>query len=232
MIDGYKVLGLIPARGGSKGIPRKNIKLLGGKPLIAWTIEEAKKSKYIDRLVVSTDDEEIASVARKFGADVPFMRPDELATDSARGIDVVLHALGQLPEFDVVVLLQPTSPFRIVDDIDGAIERWREGQQPVVGVTKVSKSPYWMYLLDEQGKLQALLPQPAGAENRQELPPTFALNGGVYVASRQQLEEQQSFLTPMTRGYEMPQERSIDLDTKEDWEYAEWKLEKARHVNL
>jgi CMP-N,N'-diacetyllegionaminic acid synthase len=231
MINGQKVLGLVPARGGSKGIPRKNIRLLGGKPLIAWTLDEAKKSKYIDRLVCSTDDDEIAGVARQFGADVPFMRPPELATDTARGIDVVLHALRKLPKFDVVVLLQPTSPLRTAEDIDGAIETWAEAKQTVVGVAEVSKSPYWMYGLSDTGTLQQLLPKPANAANRQDLPKAFALNGAVYVASRDELKDQESFLTATTRGYVMAAERSIDLDTKEDWEYAEWKMAKSAGRN-
>ena len=116
-----KVLGLIPARGKSKGIPRKNIKNLCGKPLIAWTIEESLKSKKLDNVVVSTDDEEIADIAQKYGADVPFMRPAELAGDSTSGIDTVLHAIDELPDFDSVLLLQPTSPLRTSTDIDSII---------------------------------------------------------------------------------------------------------------
>lgn len=227
MIDGHKVLGLIPARGGSKGIPRKNIRPLGGKPLIAWTIEVARNSQYIDRLVVSTDDQEIADTVRKWGADVPFMRPAELASDTARGIDVVLHALRELPEYDVVVLLQPTSPFRTVTDVDGAVSLWKKCGETVVGVTEARKSPYWMYLLDEEGRLQSLLTKAGETTNRRELPPAYALNGAVYVAGHQELQEQQTFLTPMSRGYEMPRERSIDLDSEEDWEYAEWMIERS-----
>lgn len=224
MIERHKILGLIPARGGSKGIPRKNIRPLGGKPLIAWTTEEAKKSKYIDRLVVSTDDHEIADTARRWGADVPFIRPAELASDTARGIDVVLHALRELPDFDAVVLLQPTSPFRSVEDIDYGLEIWASTRGPVVGLTAASKSPYWMYQLSDDGRLTELLHKPERASNRQSLPQVYVINGAVYVGSCASLSEIRSFVTSETRGLQMPRHRSIDLDTEVDWDYAEWIL--------
>ena len=228
MIDGKRVLGLIPARGGSKGIPRKNVRSLGGKPLIAWTIEQGKESRYIDRLVVSTDDRQIADVAREWGADVPFLRPDDLATDDARGVDVVIHALQELPEFDVVVLLQPTSPFRVTGDIDAAIALWKDNESSsVVGVTEVAKSPYWMYRIRDDGALTELLPKPASAANRQQLPKTYALNGAVYVTTAASLLELESFLSPSARPYVMPSDRSVDLDSQLDWLYAEWLI--GRH---
>ncbi|MEH2097772.1 acylneuraminate cytidylyltransferase family protein, partial [Nostoc sp.] len=121
MIHGKKVLAIIPARGGSKAVPRKNIREIGGKPLIAWTIEEAKKSQYIDRLILSSEDDEIISIAQKWGCEIAFKRPVELAQDDTPGIAPVLHALNQLPIYDYVVLLQPTSPLRQVIDIDGCI---------------------------------------------------------------------------------------------------------------
>jgi CMP-N,N'-diacetyllegionaminic acid synthase len=123
MIGERKVLGLIPARGGSKGVARKNIREVRGKPLIAWTIEEARRSIYLDRLVLSSEDTEIMEIARSFGCEVPFRRPEELAADDTPGIDPVLHALRELPGFDYVALLQPTSPLRTAEDIDGCIER-------------------------------------------------------------------------------------------------------------
>ena len=122
MYEGKKFLAVIPARGGSKGVPRKNIKMLAGKPLIAWTIDEAKKSKFIDTCIVSTEDEEIKKVAENCGGCVPFLRPAELAQDSTPGIEVILHAMEKFPDYDYIVLLQPTSPLRLVEDIDGAIE--------------------------------------------------------------------------------------------------------------
>lgn len=125
MIDGKTVLAIIPARGGSKGVPRKNIRDVAGKPLIAWTIEAANQSLLVDRVVVSTDDQEIADTAVRWGAEVPFLRPIELAQDSTPGILPVIHMLTEiLPHYDLVVLLQPTSPLRSVEDIDGAIASW------------------------------------------------------------------------------------------------------------
>ena len=124
MLNGKTILAIIPARGGSKGIPRKNIKPLAGKPLIAWTIEEAKKSKYIDRLILSSEDEEIIRIAKKWGCEVPFVRPKEFAEDETSGIEPILHAIETLSEkYDYVCLLQPTSPLRTVNDIDGCIKK-------------------------------------------------------------------------------------------------------------
>ena len=154
-----KVLGIIPARGGSKGMPKKNIRPLLNKPLIAWTIEQALKSKYIDRVVVSTDDPAIARLAKKHGADVPFMRPDKLATDKAKSIDVVSHALLSLPEkYDYVVLLQPTSPLRTADDIDACVKLcMSKGGNSCVSVTESEKNPHWMYSLDRNGRMHRLI---------------------------------------------------------------------------
>ena len=123
MYQGKTFLGIIPARGGSKGVPRKNIRPLAGKPLIAWTIEQARASRYLDRTIVSTEDEEIAHVAQACGGDVPFLRPPELARDDTPSIEPVLHAIGILEDYDYVVLLQDTSPFRAPEDIDGKIGR-------------------------------------------------------------------------------------------------------------
>ena len=123
MIDNKRVLAIIPARGGSKGVPRKNIRNLAGKPLIAWTIKEGKKSKYIDRLILSSEDSEIIEIAKAYGCDVPFVRPEELAKDNTSGVEPVLHAVSKLEGYDIVVLLQPTSPLRTVTDIDKCIEK-------------------------------------------------------------------------------------------------------------
>lgn len=123
MINNKKILAIIPARGGSKGLPRKNIRELAGKPLIAWTIEAGRKSKYIDRLIVSSEDFEIIEVAKKYGAEIPFVRPKHLAEDESLGLDPVFHALRELPGYDIVVLLQPTSPLRLTEDIDACIEQ-------------------------------------------------------------------------------------------------------------
>ena len=215
MINGKSVLAIIPARGGSKGVPRKNIRDLAGKPLIAWTIEAAKASQYIDRLVLSSDDAEIIGVAQAHGCEAPFVRPAELARDETPGIDPILHALQALPGYDYVVLLQPTSPLRTGEDIDGCIARCEEKNAPAcVSVTEPDHHPQWMYTLDDRETLQPISGQ--RAVRRQDLPEVYALNGAVYVARTEWLFETRNFLSESTQGYVMPSRRSLDIDTEQD----------------
>lgn len=222
MIDGKRVLGLISARGGSKGLPRKNITNLAGKPLIAWTIEAAKRSRYLDRLVLSSEDSEIIAVARQWGCEVPFIRPAELARDDTPGVEPVLHALGAVgEEFDYVVLLQPTSPLRAPEDIDGSIELCHSRLAPTcVTVTEPDKSPYWMYTLDGGQRLTPLL-SGGTYDRRQDLPPVYALNGAVYVADCRWLQENRVFVTQATVAHRMPKARSLDIDTELDLRVCE-----------
>ena len=216
MIENKTVLAVIPARGGSKGVPRKNIRKVAGKPLIAWTIEKANKSQYIDRLVVSTDDQEIADIAAQWGGEVPFLRPDELAQDDTPGIAPVIHMLATIrPAYDLVVLLQPTSPLRTVEDIDGAIALLvKRDARACVSVVEPDKSPYWMYSLDKFGHLMPLLGGDYAC--RQDIPPVYALNGAVYVADVCWLLRKQVFVSDETVAYIMPKERSIDIDSETD----------------
>ncbi|MFD0696252.1 cytidylyltransferase domain-containing protein [Paenibacillus sp. GCM10027628] len=231
MILGHKVLAIIPARGGSKGVPFKNIRPLGGKPLIAWTIEAAKQSKYIDRLILTSDDSTIIKVAKEYRCDVPFVRPAALAQDKTPGIDPVLHAIEQVPGYDWTVLLQPTSPLRTTEDIDGCLEACVLNREvSCVSVTEPDKSPYWMYTLDDQGKMNPLF-SGITAERRQDLPQSYVLNGAVYTANTRWLMEYGSFIGPQMRSYLMPRDRSIDMDTIADFEYAEWLLLKRGEIN-
>jgi len=217
MIGERKVLGLIPARGGSKGVARKNIREVRGKPLIAWTIEEARRSIYLDRLVLSSEDTEIMEIARSFGCEVPFRRPEELAADDTPGIDPVLHALRELPGFDYVALLQPTSPLRTAEDIDGCIERCvANGAPACVSVTECTEHPYLMYVPTKDMRLRPLIPDGAQFSRRQDMPRIFRLNGAVYVAETGWLAHGRTFVTAETLGYEMPAERSVDIDNEED----------------
>jgi len=222
MIRTKSVLAIIPARGGSKGVPRKNIRQLSGKPLIAWTIEEAKKSKYIDRLIVSTDDEEIAAIARKWGGEVPFMRPSSLSQDHTPGIEPVLHAISSLPGYDYIVLLQPTSPLRTSEDIDLCLEHCQgQNANACVSVTMTDKSPYWMYHLTDENALEPVIIPEKPIFRRQDAPDVYVLNGAVYIAKTSWLQENQTFLHKETIGYVMPRERSIDVDTELDFSILE-----------
>lgn len=222
MINKKRVLGIIPARGGSKGIPQKNIKNFNGKPLIAWTIETAKKSKYIDRLILSSEDQKIINVAEEYGLEVPFVRPEKLATDVTPGDDVVLHALELCSGFDIVVLLQPTSPLRTHDDIDGAIRKMISIRaKACVSVTVSDKHPFWMYKLDERHKLVPVISERPIFRNRQELPIIYTLNGTVYVAMIDWFLTNKKFISKDTIGFIMPKKRSIDIDNYDDFFLAE-----------
>lgn len=217
MIGGRRVLALIPARGGSKGLPGKNIRPVAGRPLLAWTIDAAKGAKAPDCVVLSSDDEAIMAVAREGGCEVPFRRPDELATDKASSMDVVLHALDALPGFDLVMLLQPTSPLRTSADIDAACTLLeRSGALSCVSVTPAEQSPYWMVQLDDQQRMSPVLAPPPGVTRRQDLPPAYVLNGAIYIADCTWLRQQRSFVGEGTVAYVMPAERSLDIDTLDD----------------
>jgi len=228
-----KLLAVIPARGGSKGVPRKNSRSLYGKPLLAWTIEAAHAAHSIERIVVSTEDNEIAEVARAYGADVPFLRPLALAQDDTPGIDPVLHALGELPEYDWVMLLQPTSPLRNAADIDGIVEFCQQhGAPSAVSVCAVAKHPYWMYRCDEQNRLHPMIPDAPFIPRRQDLPPVYALNGALYLARRDWVIAENNFIGAGTLGYQMPVERSADIDTITDWEWVEFLLARQQSSDL
>ncbi len=223
-----KILALIPARGGSKGIPRKNIKPLAGKPLIAWTISEALKSRYLDEVVVSTEDAEIAEVARQWGASLPFMRPKELAQDDTPGAMPAIHALQALPGYDVVLLLQPTSPLRTTADIDAFVGKaLAEKPRSMTSVYPTPKNPYWMYTLGGASRLQPIMGGQT-MHRRQDMPAIYAANGALYWAEKAWLNANNTFVTSETVGYIMPAERSIDLDSQVDWQLAELLLQ-LRH---
>lgn len=216
---------MICARGGSKGLPGKNLKLLGGKPLIAWSIEAAKKSTLLDRILLSTDDLDILQVAREYGCEAPFVRPPELATDTADIVDVIIHALDQAgSHYDYVVLLQATSPFRIAVDIDAAIKLCQSAKaDSCVSVTTPSKSPYWMYTLGADDRMHQLIAQ-NDVSRRQDLPAAWVLNGAVYVVETKWFRQARKFVGPNTIAYKMPVERSVDIDIALDFRVAEMHL--------
>ena len=228
-----KILGLITARGGSKTIPGKNIKMLAGRPMIAWTIEAARGASSLDRVVVSTDDEAITQVCRRWGADVPFLRPAELAGDASPHVDVLLHALAWLAEHqdyrpDYLLLLQPTSPLRTSLDIDRAAAQAQAlDADAVIGVTEAPSHPYLVKRMDEAGRLCEFVPTPNGYLRRQDLPSAWAVNGAIYLVKTEILLEKKTWYTDRTFAYVMPEERSLDVDTPFDFHLAELVLEAA-----
>jgi N-acylneuraminate cytidylyltransferase len=232
MIAGKSVLGLIAARGGSKGVPGKNIFMVNGRPLIQWSIEAARGSRYLDRLILSSDDSDIIEVARRAGCEVPFLRDAALASDEASAIDVVADALARVPGYDIVVLLQPTSPLRIAADIDGTIELLvSSGAGACVTVCEAAEHPYWMFRLGDNGRLSRFAEPPGGMPlRRQDLPAAWSLNGAVYAAGCDWFLQNRTFLSPDTVGYPMPAERSLDVDTFEDIEKLRRHIGKLRDI--
>jgi CMP-N-acetylneuraminic acid synthetase len=225
-----EIIALITARGASKGLPGKNIKVLAGKPLITWTIETALQSKFSRRVLVSTDDEGIASVSRAAGAEVPFLRPAELARDDSPHILSSLHAIewfqrmGQpLPEY--LLLLQPTSPLRTTDDIDGAIElAWSKDAMAVVSVCEARPHPQKTYRLLSDGTLADFMPCDVPYRRRQDLPAAYAENGAIYLNRCESLLRDRTYIPPGTLPYLMPPERSLDIDSAWDFAIAEFIL--------
>jgi len=227
-----RCLGLIPARGGSKGIPRKNLAPLLGRPLLAWSCEAALRCRRLTRLLVSTDDAEIAAVARALGADVPFLRPAELARDQTPMIDVARHALAWCEEeggqeLDAVVILQPTSPLRRSSDIDAAIERLEStGADAVVSVVRVPHAfePGSLLRRDADGRLTPLQAAPP-VLRRQDKPELYARNGPAVLAVRRTALLRGGFYDGHVVGLEMPSLASIDIDEPQDLELAALVLE-------
>ncbi|MDF1522505.1 MAG: acylneuraminate cytidylyltransferase family protein [Trueperaceae bacterium] len=221
MITDLRVLAVIPARGGSKGIPRKNLADLAGRPLIAWTIAAALASRYLDRVIVSTDDREIAEASVEHGAEVPFLRPASLATDSSPTVDVLLHAIRSLDStFDIVVTLQPTSPLRTTGLIDSAIERLvASGATSCVSVKRLKADASWMYTLDGDGAYVPLLPSAREVARRQDARPVYVLDGSVYATQRSALELTRS-VRPEPCVLVENTEASIDIDESVDLRVA------------
>lgn len=223
-----RVLGLIPARGGSKGVPRKNVRLLGGKPLIGYTIDAARKAGRLDRVVVSTEDAEIASVSKSLGAEVPFLRPASLAQDDSPMLPVVKHALeavianGWAP--DAVCLLQPTFPFRRPEDVDACIELLESrAADCVISVHRVPAhfNPHWVYFERPDGSLELSTGESEPIPRRQALPPAFHRSGAVYVSRVATITEHGSLYGSRVVGHETPTESSCNIDTMDDWARAE-----------
>jgi len=237
MFDGKKVLAIIPARGGSKTVHKKNIRPLAGKPLIAYTIEEALKSKHVDRVIVSTDDKEIARVARRYGAEVPFLRPKSLATDTSPSLFVILHALRYLKKNEkyspgIVVFLQPTSPFRKAKHIDAAIKKIKDADA-VMGACEVKQHPYFM-MCKKNGYLEPYLKLRNRPLRRQDVPKLYVTNSSVYVAKREYYDNVKGVasvapvFTGKVKGVIMDEASSVDIDTLSDFMFAESLMRKGK----
>lgn len=233
MYKNKKILAIIPARGGSKGIPHKNIMKICKKPLIAYSIEAAKESKYIDYILVSTDDTCIKEVSLSYGAKVPFLRPDEISTDRAKSIDVVLHGINYLKEhnenFDYVILLQPTSPLRTSDDIDTAIESVIESNKDsLISVCECSENPILMRTIERE-KLKPVLEFNGDNLRRQELPTFYVFNGAIYINKVDMLQNKKEFVDENTMPFIMDSTKSIDIDNMIDAKIAEMILKENKN---
>lgn len=223
-----KILGIIPARGGSKGVPGKNIRILGTKPLIQYTLEAANQSKLITKCIVSTDSKEIAECVKKIGGKVPFIRPDSLAMDSSPTLPVIQHALNfcleQGETYDAVCLLQATNPFRLSGFIDNAITRFVELDcDALVSVLPVPTefNPHWTFETDSNGFLKIATGENQVISRRQDLPPAFCRDGSVYITKTDVILKGDS-LYGQTLGYIQSEPTwHVNIDTLEDWKAAE-----------
>ena len=230
-----KIIAIIPARGGSKGLPGKNIRPLAGKPLIAWTIDAAKKVKAIDRVIVSTDDKKIAAAARRSGAEVPFMRPAKLARDRSTTLSAIQHAVSWLKTHenyqpDVIVLLQPTSPLRDAGEIQKAMALLQKSKaDSVVSLCLAEHSPHWMKVL-KGNRVYPLLKNAKENSRRQDLPPVYHINGAIYITRYKTLMTQKRILGRDTRAFVMDAASSVDIDTPLDFKTAEMILREKKNA--
>ena len=228
MINGKEILGIIPARAGSKGLRHKNMKLFCGKPLISWTVEAALKSKYIDKVIVSTDSQDIAKIVNQYGELAPFIRPTFLSTDTALSIDVIRHVCEYSKqqyskEYDYIALLEPTSPLRETTDIDNAIFKLNtKNVSSVVGISKTeSQNPAFLVKKNAKDFISWYDTSQSIGIRRQEVDPIFYLEGSIYVSDRNKLFEENSFYHDETIGYVMSKDKSLEIDDEFDFIMAE-----------
>ena len=236
MYKNKKILAVIPARGGSKGIPSKNIIEVGGKPLIQYTIDCAKHSKYIDRAIISTDSEEIKKVSIECGGDVPFMRPKELALDTSKTIDCIVHAVNTLKEmgetYDYVMIIQNTVPLRKSWHVDESIEKLIDSKErSLVSVTEVEQHPILMRTINEDGTVKNLLPM-SSTMRRQDFPKFYKVDGAIAI---QKIDEEFNLNTSINDGrlaYIMDSKYSTDIDSYIDIKVIEYYLEKEKEEEI
>jgi len=226
MLSRKTFLAIIPARGGSKRLPRKNVLDLNGKPLIAYSIEAGLKSKYIDKVIVTSDDEEILNISKEFGADI-IKRPDALASDTATSFDAIKHTIDNVDKYDYIVLLQPTSPLRSAKQIDEAIELLESKEaNAVVSVCEMDHSPLWSNTLPQDGSMQGFLRDEILNKRSQDLEKYYRLNGAIYICKTDKLLEEKSFfLKDNIYAFIMDRESSVDIDEEIDFKIAEVMLD-------
>ena len=232
-----KILGVIPARGGSKGVPNKNIKILDGKPLIAYTIESSLRSEELDRIIVSTEDEEISKIAIQYGADVPFLRPKELSQDNTPTIDVLIDLVKKLikkgEHYDTVCILQPTVPFRSTEDVSKAIKVFKgSSTDSLVSVKEVPDkyNPSWCFLENDSGYLQTATGEPTLITRRQNLSKAFYRDGSIYLVRTEILLEKES-LYGENIGYTILDNKYyVNIDTFSDWDRAERMIKEWKQI--
>ena len=228
------ILGVIPARGGSKGVPGKNIRTVLGKPLIAYAIECSLKCPSIDHLIVTTDSEQIAGIARKCGADVPFIRPAELAEDKTPMLPVLQHAVTATEEYyqktvEALVLLHPTGPLRTVDDVEGCLKLFKDSDcDAVISGNTSNRSPYFTMVMPNNGYIRLVVPSSEPIGRRQDSPPIYDLNSVVWVYSRKALMEECVRIPERTLLYVVPSERAIDIDTEFDFKILEFLMAESK----
>jgi len=215
-------LAIIPARGGSKRLPRKNILDLDGEPLIAYSIESAQKSKYIDKVIVSSDDNEILKISQTYGIDI-LKRPAELASDTSTSFDAIKHAIKHSNKYDYIILLQPTSPLRNFKHIEEAIELLEEkNADAIISVCEMDHSPLWSNTLNESFSMKGFLRDEVLNKRSQDLETYYRLNGAIYICKTNKLLEEESFfLKENIFAYIMDRKSSIDIDEEIDFKIAE-----------
>ena len=215
-------LAITPARGGSKRLPRKNVLDFNGKPLISWTIEASLESEYVDNIVVSSDDEEILNISKKYGASI-IKRPNELASDMATTFDAIRHTVDNIEKYSYIVLLQPTSPLRTAKDIDNAIKLLEEkNADAIVSVCEMEHSPLWSNTLDESLSMENFLSSTVLNKRSQDLENYYRLNGAIYICRTESFLEEKSFLLKENIfAYVMSREHSVDIDEEIDFKIAE-----------
>jgi CMP-N,N'-diacetyllegionaminic acid synthase len=223
-----EILAIITARGGSKGVPKKNIRPLNGKPLIAYSIEAAKRSRYIDRVVISTDSEEIADIAVLHGAEILFLRPAQYSTDESPVWEAIVHALQWIEEherktYSTFCLLQPTSPFRKSQHIDCAFDKFFSVKtaDSLISICESSKSPFWSQIISSDGLLHPLIESKEQYNRRQDLPKTYDINGAIYISKTEFYRRMKSFLKGKTTFFVMERDSSLDIDTELDFIVAD-----------